>query len=105
MSRLSPERIHSLYRGIYEAYTDNFRIQLHELTGLLGTVRNTAASYLEKGREDGIVFPPQLRLKMFEEVKEYVYALKVDDTFRTFDKLKFDQRICYEAMGKGESAV
>lgn len=101
MSRLSSERKHSLYRGIYEAYTDNFRIKLHELTDFLGTVRNTAASYVENGRNNGIVFPPQLRLKMFAEVKEYVYALKVDDVFRVYEKLKSNPKIFYMEAGKG----
>jgi hypothetical protein len=101
MSRLSPEQIHSLYRGIYEAHTDDFRIKLHGLTDSLGVVRNTAARYVENGRKKRIVFPPQLRLEMFAEVKEYVYALKVSDAFRTFEKLKTDRRICYEVMGKG----
>lgn len=101
MSRLSPEQIHGLYRGIYEAYTDDFRIKLHELTDFLGTVRNTAASYVEKGRKKGIVFPPQLRLKMFAEVKEYVYALKVRDVFRVYEKLKSNPRIFYMEAGKG----
>lgn len=93
--------MHSLYRGIYEAYTDNFRIKLHELTDFLGTVRNTAASYKKKAYLNQILFPPQLRLKMFAEVKEDVYALKVRRPFRVFENLKCNTNIVYSEVGKG----
>lgn len=101
MSRLPEKRIHDLYRGVYEAYTDNFRIKLHELADSLGVVRNTASSYLGRAYHNGIVFPPQLRLKMFSEVKEHVYALKVHDEFRTYEALKSNPHIFSMEVGKG----
>ncbi len=101
MSRLPPERVHSLYRGIYEAYTANFRIKLHELADYLHVVRNTTSDYLKKAYENEMIFPPQLRLKMFAEVKEYVYALKVHDGFRVYENLKISPHIFNMEAGKG----
>jgi hypothetical protein len=101
MSRLPEKRIHSLYRGIYEAYTENFRIKLHGLADNLGVVRNTASCYLRNAYNNEIIFPPQLRLKMFAEVKEYVYALKVHDEFRTYEGLKCNSQVFTMEVGKG----
>ncbi|KYK36932.1 MAG: hypothetical protein AYK19_07805 [Theionarchaea archaeon DG-70-1] len=101
MSRFSPEKKQSLFRGIYEADSENPRLRLYELAEYLGTVRNTAAEYRKMAYENQILFPPQLRLKMFSDVKEYACAFKADDAFRVFEQLKSDPRVCYQVLCKG----
>jgi hypothetical protein len=101
MGRLSPRQRYRLYRLIYEVYMKNPRIKLYELAKYLGVVRNTAADHKKRAYEQKILFPPQLRLKMFAEVKEYVYALKADNAFRVYEELKSDPRVCYQVLCRG----
>lgn len=55
----------------------------------------------KKAADSGILHNPELRLKMCEDVKEYVYALSSDSAFRTFHELQKDSRICYQTFATG----
>jgi hypothetical protein len=77
------------------------RMKTHEMARNLGVVRNTAYEYEKKAKEQGILFSPQLRLKMYDDVKEYVYALSSDDAYFHFHRLQKDARTCYILFATG----
>jgi Mn-dependent DtxR family transcriptional regulator len=62
-------------RAMYELRTEEPRIKIYEIAQHLEIVRNTVYKRQKKATENGILFSPELRLKMYDDVKEYVYAV------------------------------
>lgn len=100
MSTLTKEEA-SQIRAMYELRSKEPRIKVYEIAQHLGIVRNTVYKRQKKAADNGILFNPQLRLEMFENVKEYVYSISSDSAFRTFHQLQGDERVCYELFATG----
>jgi hypothetical protein len=90
-----------LIRDMYKLRTTDPRITVTDMAKSLGITRNAASHHLNKALEEGILFNPQLKLLMSEDVKEYFYAVSSDDAFRAFHQLQEDKRILYEIFGSG----
>lgn len=88
-------------RAMYELRSEEPRLKIYEIAQHLGVVRNTVYNRQKKALENGILFHPQLRLKMFEDVKEYVYVISSDNAYNAFHQLQGDDRVCYELFATG----
>jgi len=75
MSILTKEEQAALIRAMYERRMEEPRTKVYQMAESLKVSRNTVSRHWRKALEKGILFKPQLRLKMFAEVKEYVHAL------------------------------
>jgi DNA-binding Lrp family transcriptional regulator len=86
---------------MYELRLENPRIKVYEIAQYLNVTRNTVYKRWKKAMENGILFNPQLRLKMVADVKEHVYVISSDTAFRTYNQFKKDSRLCYETFATG----
>ncbi|MBU7028006.1 MAG: hypothetical protein HXS48_13810 [Theionarchaea archaeon] len=101
MSILTKEEQAALIRAMYERRMEEPRTKVYQMAESLKVSRNTVRRHWRKALEKGILFKPQLRLKMFAEVKEYVYALSSDTAFHEFHELQKDEKVCYEIFATG----
>lgn len=100
MSILTKEEAQHI-RAMYELRMEKPRVKVYEIAQYLRVARNTVYKRQKKALENGILFNPQLRLKMFEDVKEYVYVMSSDTAFRAYNQFKEDNRLCYEIFATG----
>lgn len=100
MNILTKEEANHIHT-MYELRTEEPRIKIYEIAQHLDVVRNTVYKRQKKAVENAILFNPELRLKMYEDVKEYVYAISSDSAFHTFHQLQGDDRLCYEVFATG----
>jgi hypothetical protein len=67
-----------------------------------GTVRNTFTKYWGEGLKEKIFFPPQIRLKMYENRKEYVYLVQSDKVHELYDYYENHPNVIYLAYTLGK---
>ncbi|MBU7013527.1 MAG: hypothetical protein HXS52_11110 [Theionarchaea archaeon] len=106
MSIFTKKQQSDLIRALYEIRLKEPRLGVQEMARSLGTARNTVYRHVKYALENGILFNPQLRLKMFHDVKEYVYAVSSDSAHDTFQELKeknIEEKniVCYELFATG----
>lgn len=102
MSKLTREEKLRRYHAIYDQIYFNPRVHVHEISKNLKLARNTVSSYLEYMYESEILFGPELRLKYFPGLDEYVYLAKFDDPYAAFDELQRDPDVMYCSMFLGD---
>lgn len=101
VSIFTKEQQTNLIRALYEIRLKEPRLSIQEMARSMGTARNTVYRHLNSALENGILFNPQLRLKMFHDVKEYVYAVSSNSAHETFQTLKDRTSVCYELFATG----
>jgi DNA-binding Lrp family transcriptional regulator len=101
MSIFTKERREELIRGMYKLRRKEPRIGITDIAKLLEISRNAASHHLNRALEEGILFNPQLKLLMTEDIKEYFYAISSDNAFRAFHQLQKDNRVLYEIFSSG----
>lgn len=84
MSIYSQEDIRLLQHCIYRTFLHEPRLYYDKGAERCGTVRNTFTKYWKKGLEDKVFFPPQIRPKMYENRKEYIYLVQTDSVHELF---------------------
>jgi hypothetical protein len=67
-----------LEHKIYQTFLREPRLYYDEAAVQCEVSRNTLSKYWRKGLEEKKFFPPQIRLKMFAERKEYIYLVQSD---------------------------
>lgn len=102
MSKLTNEEKVRRYHSIYDQIYLNPRIHVHEISKNLRLPRNTVASYLDSMYELEMLFGPELRLKYYQGLNEYMYLVKFDDPYAAFDELQQDTKIIYCSMFLGD---
>jgi hypothetical protein len=102
MSKLTREEKLRRYHAIYDQIYLNPRVHVHEISKNLKLARNTVSSYLEYMYESQILFGPELRLKHYPGMNEYVYLAKFDDPYAAFDELQKNPKITYCSMFLGD---
>jgi hypothetical protein len=63
---------------IYQTILDEPRIYYHNGANKCGVTRNTFTRHWYDGLRDQVFFPPAIRLKMFQNRKEYIYLIRND---------------------------
>lgn len=102
MSKLTAEEKLRRYHSIYDQIYFNPRIHVHEISKNLRLPRNTVTGYLEHMYKSEMLFGPELRLKYYYELNEYMFLVKVDDPYATFDEVNNDPNIIYCSIFLGD---
>jgi hypothetical protein len=102
MSKLTKEEKLRRYHAIYDQIHLNPRIRVHEISKNLRLARNTVSGYLDYMYESEILFGPQLRLKFYPGLNQFMYLAKFDDPYVAFDKLQRDPKVTYCSMFLGD---
>lgn len=101
MSRLTDSQKKEIHYSIYEQLVQEERITLTNMSKNLGLARNTVTSHYNYMVENEILLPPSLRLKMFEDLREYVYFLNFEKPVRVYQELESNSRIIYHNVTSG----
>ena len=81
------ENIEKLHHSMYLTFLREPRLYYDEAAQKCGVSRNTFSKYWKQGLIDEVFFPPQLRLKMYSNRKEYIYLIQndnADDLYQYF---------------------
>jgi len=73
------EYLKKQYRIIYESLDEDPRIQMKDLSTILGVNRNSASKLVEKAFEQEYVMIPQIRKRSYANLKEYVYLANYEN--------------------------
>jgi hypothetical protein len=102
MSLYSQEDIRQLQHCIYLTFLHSPRLYYDRGAKHCGTVRNTFTKYWRKGLNEKIFFPPQIRLKMYENRKEYIYLVQSDKVHELYDYYENHLNVIYLAYTLGK---
>jgi hypothetical protein len=101
VSRLTEIQKTDIRHSIYEQLVQDERISLTSISRKLGLARNTVTSHYNHMIEHEILFPPGLRLRIFQDLKEYVYFLQFDKPMRVFQELEGNPRVIFQCLTSG----
>ena len=90
-----------IHYQIYEQLLQDERISLTAMARNLGLARNTVTSHYNFMIENEILLPPSLRLKMFGDLREYMYFLSFEKPLRVYQELEKDSRVLYHCLTSG----
>jgi len=82
------EDIHRLQHCLYQTFLKEPRLYYGIAGKKCNACRNTASKYWRKGLKEEVFFPPQIRLKMYENRKEYIYLIQNDKAHKLFEYYK-----------------
>lgn len=101
MPRLS-ERLYTSMPFIFQhVLLENPRTPYSELGRRTGCSRHTAKRHLHSFYQENVLFPPQWRLLISNQICEYIYLLKVDDPESFIPLLKKQKMIFYYCLLAG----
>lgn len=95
------EYLKNQYRTIYESLDENPRIQLKDLSTILGVNRNSASKLMEKAFEQEYVMIPQIRRCSYSNMKEYVYLANYKNPLKHYRQYGEDTNVTYHAVMEG----
>jgi len=101
LSRLSEAQKMEIYYQIYEQLLQDERVSLAKMSRNLGLARNTVSSHYHTMIENEILLPPALRLKMFKDLREYVYYLRFDKPMQVNQELEHNPKVVYHCVTSG----
>lgn len=87
--------------SIYEQLFQDERASLTSMSRKLGLARNTITSHYNYMVENQILFSPSMRLKMFDDLREYVYFLTFEKPMRVFQELETHPNVVYHCLMSG----
>ena len=101
MSRLTEEQKREIHYSIYDEVFQDERISLTSIARNLGLARNTVTSHFTYMIENEILRLPTMRLKMFRDLREYMYYLNFEKPLRVYHELASDSRVVYHCLASG----
>lgn len=101
MSRLTDAQKMDIYYSIYEQVLQDERVSLTSMARNLGLARNTVTSHYNYMVENEILFTPTMRLKMFDDLREYMYYLRFDKPMRVYHELERHPQVVYHCLTSG----
>lgn len=101
LSRLSKQQKREIHYRIYEQLLQDERISLAHMAENLGLARNTVTSHFAYMMENEILLPPSLRLRMFRDLREYVYLLSFEKPVQVYQELENNPDIVYHSVTSG----
>lgn len=87
---------------MYRTYLEEPRLYYDDTAKRCNAVRNTVTKYWKEGLEEGVFFPPQIRLKMYENKKEYIYLIQSDSAHKLYEYYKTHDDLVYMAYTSGK---
>ncbi len=101
MSRLTESKKEEIRYSIYEQMVQDERASLTSMSRKLGLARNTITSHYNYMIENQILFPPSMRLKMFDDLREYAYFLTFEKPMRVFQELETHPHVVFLSLLSG----
>jgi hypothetical protein len=98
----SQEDLFSLQHCMYKTFLENPRIYFDDAAKKCNSCRNTVSKYWREGLENLIFFPPQIRLNMFEDRKEYIYLIQSNSPLKLFNYFKKQSDMVYITYTSGK---
>lgn len=77
-----------LHHCMYKTFLHDPRLHYGDAAKACGVVRNTFTKHWKKGLENGVFYNPQIRPKMFNTIREYIYLVQTDDVHELFEYYK-----------------
>ena len=96
------EDIHQLQHCLYRILLKEPRLYYDEVGKRCNACRNTASKYWRKGLKEEVFFPPQIRLKMYENRKEYIYLIQNDKAYKLYEYYKKHPDLVYISYTSGK---
>jgi len=82
------EDIEKLQHCMYLTFLKEPRLYYDDAAQRCNVSRNTFSKYWKKGLRDEVFFPPQIRLKMYKNRKEYIYLIQSDSAHNLYENFK-----------------
>lgn len=101
MSKLTDSQKVEVYYSIYEQLLQDERISLANMSRNLGLARNTVTSHYNYMMMAEILRSPSMRLKMFEDLREYVYFLNFERPLRVYEELVHHPSVVFHCLASG----
>jgi hypothetical protein len=99
--RITPEEKEKQFRVIFEAFLEDPRIFVNDISSLLGITRNAASNRLKEAFEKIYLSKPQIRRRSYINLKEYVYFLRCENPAEFFPTFRRDETVVYHALMSG----
>lgn len=96
------EDLHRLQHCMYLTFLKEPRLYYDEAATRCGASRNTISKYWRLGLEKEVFFPPQIRLNMYKNRKEYIYLIQSDSVDELFEYFQKQPSVIYEALTLGK---
>lgn len=87
---------------IHRIFLEEPRLYYDEAAKKCGVCRNTVSTYWRDGLKDLIFFPPQIRLNMFENRKEYIYLIQSDSPHKLYSYFQENPDVVYMVYTSGK---
>lgn len=87
---------------MYRTFLEAPRLYYDEAAKKCDSCRNTVSTYWRDGLRELIFFPPQIRLKMFEDRKEYIYIIQSDSPLNLYNYFKKHPDVIYMVYASGK---
>lgn len=101
MSRLTDVEKREIHYSIYEQVLLDERISLTSMAKNLGLTRNTVTTHYNYMIENEIISLPTMRLKMFDDLREYMYYLNFEKPLRVYQELERHPQVIYHSLTSG----
>lgn len=80
---------------IYQTFLHEPRLYYDRAAKRCGVARNTFTDHWKDGLEEKVFFPPQIRLKMYDDRKEYIYLVQSDSAPEMYEDYKKNPDVVY----------
>ena len=91
-----------LRHAMYRTFLEEPRLYYDDAAKKVGACRNTVSTYWREGLKDKIFFPPQIRLNMYKNRKEYIYLIQSDSANRLYEYFKKHPDLAYMSYTSGK---
>lgn len=102
MSLYSQEDIRQLQYCIFRTFLHDPRLYYDRGANRCGTVRNTFTKYWKEGLKNQVFFPPQIRLNMYKDRKEYIYLVQSNNVHELYEYYIHHPDVIYVAYMVGK---
>ena len=94
--------LQQLQHCLYRTFLKEPRLYYDVAGKRCNACRNTTSKYWREGLKHQVFFPPQIRLKMYENRKEYIYLIQSDSAHELYEYYKKQPNLIYVAMTLGK---
>lgn len=98
----SQEELHRLQHCMYRTILREPRLFDEDIATRCGASRNTVSKYWKLGLEKEVFFPPQIRLNMYRNRKEYIYLIQSGSAHKLYYHFQKHPDLVYMSYTSGK---
>lgn len=87
---------------MYRTFLEEPRLHHDGAAKKCGSCRNTVSTYWREGLKNLVFFPPQIRLNMFAERKEYIYLIQSNSPHKLYNYFQKQPNVVYMVYTSGK---